>query len=280
MARIEHGESQLAEDWDGVTKVVMRNIPNRCTRAEVIRNLEVCGFGNGRGDLEHFRMPWRATESANLGFAVLEFRSSDAALAFRDAFTGFCFPDRASNKRVVVHPWRFSEQDLTRASDEKYRAKIPPRSWEVPATCLHACSSNTKVGAWAAALAGTAWFCRLGSGPKPLDVSALPPAATFGLLDGRQILGSETMSRKFALASKGAAPPSCLSPLAVQPRQPLSACQGWPHFMPLPGWIEDSHEDLAEMSGSSGREGDSQWANLGVQDVRSPSAAVLLRVSL
>lgn len=125
------------DEWVGVLKVVLRNIPNRCTRAEVLRQMELQNFGHGKGDMESFHMPWRSGESANSGYAVLEFRDNAAALAFRDAFTGFQFPDRLSNKRLLVTPWRFPGHETAPGSVRlKARRKAAPRSDEVPPTQL------------------------------------------------------------------------------------------------------------------------------------------------
>lgn len=133
------------EDWEGAHKVVMRNIPNRITPAEVLEALESMGFGRGSGDVEHFCMPWRTGEAANCGYAVLEFRDPAAALHFRNRVAGFQFPNRTSCKKVVVTPWRSSQKEpgagTTRPQTEPCvqtsgRRKLAPRSWEVPETRL------------------------------------------------------------------------------------------------------------------------------------------------
>jgi len=93
-----------AASWTGVTCVIVRNIPCRCTAGEVRELLEELGFAES--DVKLIHLPWRHSQKCNPGYCFIAFHSPSSALVFRNLATGFQFKKRSSKKRLVVEPSR------------------------------------------------------------------------------------------------------------------------------------------------------------------------------
>merc|ERR1712063_11122 len=80
-----------------VRTVMMKHIPCRCTRKEILDVIEKLGFA---GTYEFFHMPSKRRGQHNFGYAFLSFYQASAAAAFASAMTGFTFASRKSSKEV------------------------------------------------------------------------------------------------------------------------------------------------------------------------------------
>lgn len=91
--------SEFSED---VRTVMIKHIPCRCTRNEVLDAIEKLGFA---GTYDFFHLPTRRGHN-NFGYAFISFTKPGTALAFHSAMTGFIFQTRKSSKAVKVVPAR------------------------------------------------------------------------------------------------------------------------------------------------------------------------------
>jgi len=96
-------------DWntDGkqaVTTLMLRNIPNRYTQAELISELEHLGFGSGSFDF--FYLPVDKGTSSNVGYAFVNFVEESCAEKCLVVFQGHKFQKhrRSSGKTAAVSP--------------------------------------------------------------------------------------------------------------------------------------------------------------------------------
>lgn len=103
---LQDGHSQKIESFsttgEGVRTVMIKHIPCRCTRNEILDVVAELGFA---GTYEFFHLPTKRGQH-NFGYAFISFYSSSLATAFRSAMTGFTFPSRKSSKEVCVVPAR------------------------------------------------------------------------------------------------------------------------------------------------------------------------------
>lgn len=70
-----------------ITTMQIRNIPNRCTRDEVVRHIDELGFAN---QYDLFHMPLDKKRKSNLGFAFINFLEPDTAAMFQKSMKGTC----------------------------------------------------------------------------------------------------------------------------------------------------------------------------------------------
>merc|ERR1712137_1486277 len=91
-----------SEFSDDVRTVMIKHIPCRCTRNEVLAAIETLGFA---GTYDFFHLPTRRGHN-NFGYAFISFSKAATAIAFRSAMTGFIFQTRKSSKAVSVVPAR------------------------------------------------------------------------------------------------------------------------------------------------------------------------------
>merc|ERR1719362_2548636 len=86
--------------------IMLRNIPNRTTRAALTQQLEAHGFG-GTYDLVYVPID-RTVGNLNLGYAFVNFRKEEDCSRFREAFNGKCakvlFPNSCSEKVLMIVP--------------------------------------------------------------------------------------------------------------------------------------------------------------------------------
>lgn len=68
-----------------VTTMQIRNIPNRCTKEEVLEHVDKLGFA---GQYDLFHMPLDKKRKANLGFAFINFLEAEAAAKFQQSLKG------------------------------------------------------------------------------------------------------------------------------------------------------------------------------------------------
>jgi hypothetical protein len=88
-------------DWEGVTTLMIKNLPFRCTHAEVVEAIHDLGFGN---DFESLYVPFKHGPKQNLGYAFVNLRNPEVCAAFRDAITGYTIKTRNSTKALFVLP--------------------------------------------------------------------------------------------------------------------------------------------------------------------------------
>eukprot|EP00927_Polykrikos_kofoidii_P065611 TRINITY_DN6134_c0_g1_i1.p1 TRINITY_DN6134_c0_g1~~TRINITY_DN6134_c0_g1_i1.p1 ORF type:complete len:225 (+),score=19.07 TRINITY_DN6134_c0_g1_i1:71-745(+) len=87
--------------WNGVTTAMIRNLPCRCTQAEVLDAVHDLGFSR---DCAFFHMPFRSGAKQNQGYAFIGFRHPAICSSFRDAITGYRLKFRKSSKTLSVMP--------------------------------------------------------------------------------------------------------------------------------------------------------------------------------
>jgi hypothetical protein len=95
-------EAESAEP--AITTMQIRNIPNRCTKEEVLRHIDGLGFAN---QFDLFHMPMDKKRKSNLGFAFINFMQAETASLFQKQMKGTCVTgDRAQNpkKSCTVAP--------------------------------------------------------------------------------------------------------------------------------------------------------------------------------
>eukprot|EP00927_Polykrikos_kofoidii_P065612 TRINITY_DN6134_c0_g2_i1.p1 TRINITY_DN6134_c0_g2~~TRINITY_DN6134_c0_g2_i1.p1 ORF type:complete len:234 (+),score=27.18 TRINITY_DN6134_c0_g2_i1:44-745(+) len=112
-------ETEL-DTWSGVTTVMIRNLPCRCTRAEVLDAVHDLGFSR---ECVFFHMPFRSGAKQNQGYAFVGFRDPEVCLSFRDAVTGYRLNSRKSSKTLSVMPakvqWnQWSPEDMVVAVND------------------------------------------------------------------------------------------------------------------------------------------------------------------
>ena len=86
----------------GITTVMLRNIPNKYTRAGLLSALVERGFDPAGGDCNNLYLPMDAGSGCNLGYAFLNFTTHDRALAFMQQFDGVRLPSAGSRKVCSV----------------------------------------------------------------------------------------------------------------------------------------------------------------------------------
>lgn len=67
------------------TTMQMRNIPNRCSKEEVLEHIDKLGFA---GQYDLFHMPLDKKRKSNLGFAFINFLEPEAAAKFQQSLKG------------------------------------------------------------------------------------------------------------------------------------------------------------------------------------------------
>lgn len=113
------GEACEEKCWDEVYTIMVKNIPCRCSRAEVLAAIDVVGFG---GLYDFFYLPVQRGHRQNSGYAFVGFADASATLRFRVAMSGYRFPGRCSEKVVSVVPARIQGLDKTAEHFSRTRA--------------------------------------------------------------------------------------------------------------------------------------------------------------
>eukprot|EP00747_Dinoflagellata_sp_TGD_P179186 gnl/TRDRNA2_/TRDRNA2_29564_c0_seq1.p1 gnl/TRDRNA2_/TRDRNA2_29564_c0~~gnl/TRDRNA2_/TRDRNA2_29564_c0_seq1.p1 ORF type:complete len:269 (+),score=61.65 gnl/TRDRNA2_/TRDRNA2_29564_c0_seq1:55-861(+) len=88
---------------DDITTVMMKNIPCRCTKLEVLEVIEEMGCMQ-EGDLQFFYMPVKRGGRLNYGYAFVDLKDPQAALTFATNMAGIRFPRRRSEKELMLSP--------------------------------------------------------------------------------------------------------------------------------------------------------------------------------
>eukprot|EP00929_Paragymnodinium_shiwhaense_P053098 TRINITY_DN26582_c0_g1_i1.p1 TRINITY_DN26582_c0_g1~~TRINITY_DN26582_c0_g1_i1.p1 ORF type:complete len:393 (-),score=40.99 TRINITY_DN26582_c0_g1_i1:15-1193(-) len=114
--------------------VMMKNMPYRCTKPEVLDAVHALGFP---GTYVFFCLPLRRNRKQNYGFACISFVDQDTMIAFCKAMDGYCFTTRKSTKVVSVAPATFEDAflnfspqrrcDVSEAAAPQVPAPWPPQ---------------------------------------------------------------------------------------------------------------------------------------------------------
>lgn len=91
------------EDWDTIMTIMIKNLPCRCWKDEVLAAVRHWGFHEM---YDFFYLPTRRGLSQNLGYAFINFKEPGMAQRFRDRVHGQHFPARHSPKLLSVLPAR------------------------------------------------------------------------------------------------------------------------------------------------------------------------------
>jgi len=99
-------DSATYADYQGpVTTMMIRNIPCRCTIEKVLSDIDALGYA---GTYDFFYLPQTRKRSSNLGYAFINFRTSETARHFESSMVGhrFCFSKNQpkSSKICAVSP--------------------------------------------------------------------------------------------------------------------------------------------------------------------------------
>lgn len=124
-----------------VTTMMLRNIPNECTRDQLFELLENHGF---KGKIDFIYLPINFSTDRNFGYAFLNFRTVEGATAFNQAFNGaqvsVRMPMFNSDKVCKVVPaaiqgWEANMRKLrssyswTRMVNDSGRRVLGPEHW-------------------------------------------------------------------------------------------------------------------------------------------------------
>jgi len=90
-----------SSDWDGVTSLMIKNIPCSCSREDVLNAVEKFGFGNAHN---FFYCPVR--RSKTIGYAFIGFPDEQSARGFAQSMSGYLFDQKSSTKVVAIVPAR------------------------------------------------------------------------------------------------------------------------------------------------------------------------------
>ena len=90
------------ESVNEATTVMLRNIPNKYTRAGLLAALVERGFDNPSLDCNNLYLPMDAGSGCNLGYAFLNFTDHVRALEFKRVFDGCRLPSAGSRKVCTV----------------------------------------------------------------------------------------------------------------------------------------------------------------------------------
>lgn len=82
-----------------VTTLMIRNIPNRYTQAELMDELTLLGYG---GSIDFLYMPLDRGSKANVGYAFVNFIAVKAASDCRGALHGYKFIRHGKDKVAIV----------------------------------------------------------------------------------------------------------------------------------------------------------------------------------
>jgi hypothetical protein len=96
-------ETVSGDDDEEVCNVMIKNIPCRCSRQDILDAIDEIGFGS---EYIFFHMPFPRGQAQNIGYAFVGFRDKDVTACFISAMTGYRFQNRNSDKSCVVVPAR------------------------------------------------------------------------------------------------------------------------------------------------------------------------------
>jgi len=88
-----------------VTTVMLKNIPCRCSKSEVLAAIGTKGFGTTY-QFNFFYLPIKRGHHQNIGYAFFGFQDPNVAAYFTEVMSGFQFPGRRSVKVCEVLPAR------------------------------------------------------------------------------------------------------------------------------------------------------------------------------
>jgi len=87
-----------------ITTMQIRNIPNRCTKEEVLKHIDSLGFAD---QYDLFHMPMDKKRKSNLGFAFINFMQTEIATLFQRMMKGACITGeraQSTKKSCTVAP--------------------------------------------------------------------------------------------------------------------------------------------------------------------------------
>jgi RNA recognition motif-containing protein len=111
---------------EGSMTMMICNLPCRLCEEELASTIHEMGFG----DNQFVHMPSRHYQkTSNLGYAFVHFSNIEDAQRFREAFFGFQFRSKRSQKKCIVKPAHLQGFNAQRSHHSRDRAKeaaFPP----------------------------------------------------------------------------------------------------------------------------------------------------------
>lgn len=89
------------ESWEGVTTTMIRRMPRAYTRDDLWAELESVGLSEL---CDFLYLPWDRRKGANVGYGFVNFETTAAAKAFRDAFDGQAPTQLPTLEAFRIHP--------------------------------------------------------------------------------------------------------------------------------------------------------------------------------
>jgi len=87
--------------WDGVTTIMIKNIPSRCHQEEVLDAISQIGFASR---YTFFYLPKKTGKMLNYGYAFIGLSTEQDVTDFRRSLDGFQFVRRKSLKAIALAP--------------------------------------------------------------------------------------------------------------------------------------------------------------------------------
>jgi len=119
------GHAETREDAKELTNLMIRNIPSRVRKAELLAVIRQIGFDDMFSFLYLPMKPRHADDFTNRGYAFVGFEDAGQAADFSVAITGYTFP-RRSSKAIYVEPARLQDSEEIRPHLSKDKV---PRKW-------------------------------------------------------------------------------------------------------------------------------------------------------
>mmetsp|Transcript_46192 Transcript_46192/g.123746 ORF Transcript_46192/g.123746 Transcript_46192/m.123746 type:complete len:581 (+) Transcript_46192:61-1803(+) len=120
-----------AEEQDGVTTIMLRNVPCRYTQGSLLRELDALGFADA---YDFFYLPMDMRNKTSVGYAFINFLEPRSADVFLDRMQRHRFERYPSDKIPLVSPAHvqglrrnvahFASKAVMRARDTKYRPLV------------------------------------------------------------------------------------------------------------------------------------------------------------
>lgn len=116
------GEAAATTTTKEVCTLKIKNLPRRCTQAEILKAVDDIGYGSG---YDFFFLPVGPQSKQNRGYAFMNFRDPVTAASFKVAFSGHRIREKAVE--VVPAPVQGLMENMMRYSKTTEKAEGNPK---------------------------------------------------------------------------------------------------------------------------------------------------------